>query len=958
MIKQPALVCLLVVTSLVSSIAEAASHDRILHKIEKTSSFAVRGNVHPMAQAANDRGSVGRLFRMERMTMTFKPTDPQEADLNTLLKQQQDPASPNYHKWITPEEFADRFGISANDLTQIVDWLHAQGFTVDEVARNRRSVTFTGSAGQVETVFRTAIHEYAVDGKTFYANANDPYVPDAFANVVLGFRSLNNFHLKARARRTRVHDASPQFTSTVTGNHFLAPADFATIYNLNGLYANGLDGSGQRIAVMGQTNIDLTDIRAFRSASGMPPNDPEVVLVPGSSDPGTNNDDLGEADLDLEWSGAVARNAHLIYVNSNNGVFDSLQYAIDQNLAPVISISYGDCEKNFSGQDMNILGALGRQAVAQGITILSASGDTGAADCDYNARIASRGLAVDFPSSLPYVTGMGGSEFQDGAGSWSATNNATNGSALSYISEKTWNDNTASGTLSAGGGGRSIYFSKPDWQAGAGVPNDHARDVPDISLSASADHDGYLICSLGSCANGYRSTDGSLNIAGGTSVAAPAFAGIVAILNQAANSPQGNINPALYRLAGIAPGVFHDITAGGNQVSCRLGSTDCSSGGVIGYTAGPGYDQATGLGSVDASNLIASWSRVVAPAAQARPVVQALTPQSGGQGTTITALLTGANFSGVTNVTFSGAGITAGIQSGATATQIPLLITIAKDAAPGAQSVTVTTPAGSVTVDSVFTVQGASLPAGVTAAVPLPISAVEQGNTRSGYVIITPDANSPAPVSAATFGVVHNGIVQSQAGIVPAPMTGSSTMLVNVVPAIGRNLGVAVANPGDSGNTLTLTLEDANGNTVATTTMTVQPHQQVARFVTELFGSNTIGSAFSGSLHLQSPIAFSVLGLRFSGIEFSTLPAIGGNAGGSAAVVIPQFAIGGGWTSEIALINNSTTASTGRIDIFDSNGNPMSVPLNNATQSTFRYSIPAGGTFLLAPRDMNGQAPM
>lgn len=407
--------------------------------------------------------------------------------------------------------------------------------------------------------------------------------------------------------------------------------------------------------------------------------------------------------------------------------------------------------------------------------------------------------------------------------------------------------------------------------------------MPDISLSASAEHDGYLLCSLGSCVTGFRSTDGGLNIAGGTSVAAPAFAGIVAILNQATNSPQGNINPALYRLAGIAPAVFHDIATGGNQVSCRLGTTDCRNGGVIGYSAATGYDQATGLGSVDASNLIASWSLVVAPAAQR------------------------------------------------------------------------TSP-----------------PAGTTAAIPQPIAAVEQGDTRSGYVIITPDANSPAPVPAATFGIVHSGIVQSQAGILPAPMTTSSIMLVNIVPAIGRNLGVAVANPGNSANAVTLTLEDANGSTVATTTMTLQPQQQVARFVSEMFGSNTIGSTFSGSLRLQSQIPFSVLGLRFSGIEFSTLPVIGatsagvpartlsdgGTVGGSPAVLVPQFAIGGGWSSEIALLNSAVTPSTGRVDIFDSNGNPMTVTLNNVTQSTFRYSIPAGGTFILAPRDLNGQAPM
>src|SRR5262249_50372282 len=195
-------------------------------------------------------------------------------------------------------------------------------------------------------------------------------------------------------------------------------------------------------------------------ASGLSPNDPEVVLVPGSSDPGTNNDDLGESDLDLEWSGAVARNAHLIFVNSNDGAFDALQYTVDQNLTPVVSISYGGSEKTFSTQDISMLMALGQQAAAQGMTIVAASGDSGAADCDSNVRTASRGLSVDVPASMPYVTGLGGSEFQEANNSaWSVMNNGMNGSAVSYISETTWNDSAGS-VLSAGGGGRSIYFSK------------------------------------------------------------------------------------------------------------------------------------------------------------------------------------------------------------------------------------------------------------------------------------------------------------------------------------------------------------------------------------------------------------------------------------------------------------------------------------------------------------------
>jgi subtilase family serine protease len=543
---------------------------------------------------------------MEHMTMLFKSTDGQQAELNALLKQQQDPRSPNYHQWLSPEGFANRFGLGQDDVNKVIVWLKAQGFTVEEAARSRGSVTFSGSALQVETAFRTSIHEYGVDGKIYYANATDPSVPAALANIVLGFRSLNNFRLKPKVLKRIIDaDAAPQFTSPISGNNYLSPNDFATIYDLSSLYAMGLDGSGQTIAVVGQTDIQLSDIEAFRSASGLPANDPQVILVSGMSDPGVSEADLVEADLDLEWSGGIAPKAQILYVNSGDALV-SLQYAIDQNLAPVVSISYGDCEQNFSAGERASLLALAQQANAQGITILGSSGDSGAADCDFSrAAIATHGLAVDLPASLPYVTGIGGSEFHEVTASWSSTNNASNGSALGYIPEIVWND-AGGGSLAAGGGGRSIYFSKPSWQTGSGVPNDSARDVPDLSLNASANHDGYLICSAGSCVNGYRSPSGNLTVVGGTSAGAPSFAAVVALINQRAGSRQGDINPVLYALAASAPAAFHDITSGDNQVPCRMGTVDCTTGS-IGYSAGPGYDLATGLGSVDVSVMVASW---------------------------------------------------------------------------------------------------------------------------------------------------------------------------------------------------------------------------------------------------------------------------------------------------------------------------------------------------------------
>ncbi|HXW13314.1 MAG TPA: hypothetical protein VEN79_02290, partial [Terriglobia bacterium] len=291
------------------------------------------------------------------------------------------------------------------------------------------------------------------------------------------------------------------------------------------------------------------------------------------------------------------------------------------------------------------------QANSQGETIVAAAGDSGAADCDSSntstITIATHGLAVDAPASLPYVTGMGGSEFNEGSGNYWQAATSTGGdilsSALSYIPEMVWNDtanpeNTGNG-LSAGGGGASTFTpsgapSKPAWQTGTGVPNDNARDVPDLSLNSSSIHDPLLICVQGSCMNGFREVstnpemNNTLTVVGGTSAAAPTFAGIVALINQQMNAPdgQGNINPTLYSMAATSPAAFHDITVGNNKVPCQSGSTDCPSGGEIGYNAGVGYDQASGLGSIDAFNLVTAWG---SSATGNSPAPTLLTPTNG-----------------------------------------------------------------------------------------------------------------------------------------------------------------------------------------------------------------------------------------------------------------------------------------------------------------------------------------
>ena len=582
----------------------------------------MRGNVHPLARAEFDQGALDPSQMLQRVTIFFQRSAAQQQALELFLAEQQDPASPQYQKSISPQEFGARFGLGDTDLNKVKDWLTSQGFAINEVGQGHGWITFSGSVGQIASALQTELHQYSINGDVHFANGTDPAIPSALSGVVAGIRGLNDFRPHPRA--TLQKRVKPDFTSSISGNHYLAPDDVSRIYNLSGLYTAGIDGSGQKIAVMGQTDIKLTDIATFRSAAGLPANVPQIVLVPGSKDPGVVTADLGEASLDVEWAGAVARNAQIIYVNSGNGAIDALLYAVNQNIAPVLSISYGDCEPHFTSSDITFFTNLGQQANAQGQTIVAPTGDEGAADCDYPSgttpvTIAKSGLAVDLPAGLPYATAIGGTAFSEGNGTyWSATNNSNNGSALFYIPEIAWNDTTFEiangGSLSATGGGASKLFAKPSWQAGTGVPNDGARDIPDISFNGSLDHDGFIICSNGDCVNGFRATDSSLDVVGGTSVGVPVFAGMVVLLNQKMASAQGNVNPRLYALSAAAPYLFHDVTSGDNKVPCLAGTTDCPSGGTIGFTAGTGYDLVTGLGSVDAYSLVNNWNAAQPPA--------------------------------------------------------------------------------------------------------------------------------------------------------------------------------------------------------------------------------------------------------------------------------------------------------------------------------------------------------
>jgi subtilase family serine protease len=638
----------LLVTAGSTGSSQVSSRNRIMRPIDASESAIARGTAHPMARAQFDRGRTDTTKALSA-TLTFQLSPTEQADMDLLLQQQQDRNSPNYHKWLTPEQYAARFGMSASDLAKVTAWLQSQGLSVNSISRDRTEISFSGSVGQVEYALKTQIHDYAINGEQHFANATDLSFPAACSDQVLGVRGLDDFHPKPR-----VHPM-PRFTSNASGNHFLIPGDFATIYNL----PSNLDGTGVTIAVVGQTNVSHADLAAFRTAAGLPAASSSNFIttnVPGTGTIPTCTGDETEADLDLEWAEGIAKNASINFVIAGLGtgtscssrqknVFDALQYAISNKVGQVISISYGNCEANIGSPFAATMRQWAQQANAQGQTISGPAGDDGAADCESaSATSASNGLAVDLPAGIPEVTGVGGSEFSGDAGVcangtcsgstapadnpyWSGSNSATSGpSALIYIPEVTWNESNSSG-LASSGGGASTLFGKPSWQTGTGVPADGKRDVPDIALSGSSGHDPYLICSqdfyssttsaVTSCATGFRasSTDTNFNntlaAIGGTSAGAPTFAVIVALLNQATGSSGlGNVNPMLYALFAnnSQNHVFHDITSGTNKVACTSVKPDCPAGTTsIGFSAGPGYDQVTGMGSLDVSNLVTAW---------------------------------------------------------------------------------------------------------------------------------------------------------------------------------------------------------------------------------------------------------------------------------------------------------------------------------------------------------------
>jgi hypothetical protein len=694
--------------------SQAGPRVRITQAINDTQLVTLHGNVHPLARPEFDQGAVATSQPMNRMLLLLKRSAEQEAALRKLLEEQQTTTSPSFHRWLTPEEFGKLFGPADADIQAVTNWLSSQGFQNIKVAAGRTAIEFSGNAGTVQSAFHTAIHKFDVRGKLRQANVSDPEIPAALTPVVAGIVSLNNFprrsyrHLGGAYKQEANGRVVPQFTGGSGSNQFFAvgPTDFSIIYNTQPLLNGGNDGTGVTIGVVGISNIDIQDVRDFRTLFGLPANDPNIVL--NGPDPGLNGAE-GEAALDVQWSGAVAPGATINLVVSEDtltasGVDLSAFYVIDNNSADILSVSFGACEASLGSAGNQFFNALWEQAAAQGITVLVAAGDPGSAGCDdfTTETRASLGLAVNGLASTPFNIAVGGTDFDDVGRQtptfWSTTN-STDGkrsSALGYIPESTWNDScagtAAAGTLTTcvgatasllnivgGSGGPSAVNAKPSWQT-ALTPADGFRDTPDISLFASdgpSSNSFYVECQAdalpSSSPPSCNASSGSFSFfsVGGTSASTPAVAGIIALVNQALGGRQGNANVTLYKIAAgenfsncnstTAPLTgsscsFYDVTKGNNSVPCVGGSPNCSStnsttNGVLvdpahtntpAWIAGAVYDYATGLGTVNAQNLVNAW---VAAAATFRPTSSTLaangsTTITHGQSVSFTATVT------------------------------------------------------------------------------------------------------------------------------------------------------------------------------------------------------------------------------------------------------------------------------------------------------------------------------
>jgi len=775
-----------VALALVASGRAQSAGSGALGPIDEGDAVTLTGNTHPLARAEFDRGVVAPETRLERLVMLLQPDEDRQRQLDELTEAQQRPGSAGYRRWLTPEQYGSRFGASPEDVARVAGWLGSHGFTVEPVGPSRRLLIFSGTEAEVEDAFHTEIHRYRVDGENHIGNSQDPQIPRALARVVAGIVSLHDFRRRSEiAGKLSVPELkgkqaiSPENTQP-NGAHYLFPADFAAIYDLNPLYAAGTTGKGSYIAVVGRSNISLNDIWNFRAFAGLSTAVMPTVVLDGP-DPGLVPGDQDEATLDVEWAGAVAPAAAVRLVAAastatTDGVDLAAQYAVNHRSAQVMSTSFGSCEAEMGKTELAFYNSLWQQAASEGISAFVSSGDSGAAGCDPGSAARGTATAVNGMCTSPYATCVGGTEFVEGSGKyWAGGNGAGGGSALGYIPEKVWNESgaDAGSGLWSSGGGASTAHAQPGWQQEIGGANSETmRAVPDVALSAAL-HDGYLV-----------RENGNFYIFGGTSASSPAFAGMMAlVVQQQGRVSQGCANPGLYGLLLANSNPFHATPAGNNAVP-----------GVSGFAAGASpYNLATGLGSVDGHLLVTEWSQNTTGTipgftlTASVPNLALLAGQSAKFAVNVGAVAAYAQAVKLAASAPAGVTVTLSGASAAPGQAIAVTAGVAASVKPGAYAIVLQGSSGPL-VDELTIPLTVQAPATMTVSAPRVAAELIQGKTASLAVTVTTGGAFAGPVALTVTGL-PKGVTAAWSKNNFAAGAGSSAVTLTLSAAKSATLG-------------------------------------------------------------------------------------------------------------------------------------------------------------------------
>jgi subtilase family serine protease len=923
--------------------------------VDELSLTTLRGNVPQMARPEYDQGEASPSTQLTHIRLVLSRSSEQQAALDQYAADLQDKSSPNYHKWLTPEQYGQLYGPADSDLAALVAWLQSHGLTVEPISPGHTNIAFSGSVSQVEEAFHTTIHSFQAGDRQFYSNTTDPQIPSALATVVKGVAHLNtiqprpHFHrgsvgqFNPETRRleplnaTQENAARPGLTISSSGTYtlYMVPGDAATIYDtpnttFNANYTSGTSytGTGVKIGIGGDATILSSVVGNYRSMFLGSATSVALNYCTGfntcSSSPGSgyNSADADEAYLDTEISGGLAPGAAIYYYASadlNTGI----EAAINQNVVDIFSLSFGECEMDMSTSDNALIKGWWEQAANQGIAVTVSTGDSGSASCDGDAnnppKYATLGLSVSGFASTPYNIAVGGTDFyglenQSTFSTYVSESQGTSATyyrtALQYIPESVWNDSTASDNLPltdnvretgqyasivAGSGGASSCstntsvdnsngtvttgsctsgYSKPSWQTGTGVPADGVRDIPDVSLMSGngADSGTWLVCTNDAAGSGTSNcavqTGGNFYFEGfgGTSTAAPAFAGMLALVQQKTNNRLGQAAAELYSLynGSNASTIFHDTTVGNNSVPCRSSSLNCTLDSVgyyfeSGYNAVAGYDLATGLGSVDVKNMVNYWSGATGTTAATINILSvSLNPVTTGQSLTVVISVTGGSGTPTGTVTLSGGSYNSGaltLAANGSCTAASCTFTIpAYSLAIGTDILAVTYSGDSTyarTTNSSTTVQVNGLAATVNVNPSSTSIFSNQQLTVSGTVVCTTSCTgAPTPTGTVTltgggytsavqtlvggaysFTIPYNSLAGGNPDVLSVTYSGNSTyvseigttnVVVTYVTALTPTVTVTPASGTlDSGQSLSVTVKVTGSGATPTGTVTL-----------------------------------------------------------------------------------------------------------------------------------------